>query len=194
MGIFELRNSFEFDFRYGSPSTETLPDHIRTMINPNSHVIIGPLNTYRIQELMDRAQEEIQIQAQYIRSQEWYDSINKALARGVRVKLMLPSLCYFTANTNGVGWLDEKQISNPESYINKWLKPLADHSSGLAELRFYRDPIPKKKEKGLGYIHSKVVLVDNNIAFIGSVNGSDRAINFNREFGVIIQDQKNIQF
>ena len=47
--------------------------------------------------------------------------------------------------------------------------------------------------KGLGYIHSKVFLIDDKVAFIGSVNGSDRAINFNREFGYIITDS-NLSF
>jgi phosphatidylserine/phosphatidylglycerophosphate/cardiolipin synthase-like enzyme len=40
----------------------------------------------------------------------------------------------------------------------------------------------------IGYLHAKAILIDNNRAWMGSVNGSSPGTSANREFGLFFND------
>ena len=44
-----------------------------------------------------------------------------------------------------------------------------------------------------GYLHSKAIIVDSDHAWVGSVNGSNSAFNVNREFGIFVDDVREVK-
>jgi phosphatidylserine/phosphatidylglycerophosphate/cardiolipin synthase-like enzyme len=66
------------------------------------------------------------------------------------------------------------------TYSSKWAKGLQTLANAGATVRLYEGETPL-------YIHAKVIMADESIAYVGSTNISPNSINFNRELGLEIQ-------
>ncbi len=72
---------------------------------------------------------------------------------------------------------------------------LADYWSGSREPEFWHDPrVFTEKDKSLsGVMHSKVVIIDREVAFVTSANFTEAAQNRNIEAGVIVRQISQVE-
>ncbi|MBC61959.1 MAG: hypothetical protein CMP11_05835 [Zetaproteobacteria bacterium] len=188
---YNLSSKEEIDFLRESMG-EKISQHLREG-GVEESVMVSPYNSDIVLKLIDEAQDKIQMQAQYIKHPEWQKSILNALDRNVDVEVTLPSLCYFNRNSNDMGWIKSKEFES-SGYYTKWLLPIINHPSKKGKIRFFTASLPDYGKGGMGYIHSKVILVDDKKAWIGSTNGSVTSTNFNREFGLVTEDSHQILY
>jgi phosphatidylserine/phosphatidylglycerophosphate/cardiolipin synthase-like enzyme len=122
------------------------------------------------------AKTRLQIENQYLRHPQLNEAIFEAAKRGVRVEIVLANLCEF-----GTPNAAESQ------QITALFMPF--DTSG-AKVRMFTPSVTVKGKPG--YMHAKVIVADEVRAWVGSVNGSTSAVDRNREFGVFINDKKNV--
>ncbi len=166
-----LAKIFENDLK-GKPYDLTkilsdLPDHSLTA---------SPYSMEPLVQFIGSAQKTIQIQNQYLKDPTLNAAIMEAGRRGVKIQVMVSSICSFgRASTNEMA---------------KTMTLAKDYESAGIEARVFT----KKIHIGgiTGYLHAKAILVDGKTAWVGSVNGSTTALTVNREFGVFLNDAKNI--
>ena len=138
--------------------------------------VIAPDTSSAITELLDSAQESIEIQQAYI-TNESKTGLNPYLAtsinasrRGVHVRILLDSYWYNTA--------DEADNDEMVGLVNRIAAtehlPLEARCANLAA-------------SGLEKIHNKGVIVDDREVLVSSINWNTNSPGFNREAGVIIE-------
>jgi len=138
--------------------------------------VIAPDTSAGITDLLDSAQESIEIQQAYI-TNESKTRLNPYLAtainasrRGVNVRVLLDSYWYNTA--------DEADNDEMVALINRLAA--AEHlplEARCADL----------EATGLEKIHNKGVIVDDRAVLVSSINWNTNSPGFNREAGVIIE-------
>jgi phosphatidylserine/phosphatidylglycerophosphate/cardiolipin synthase-like enzyme len=147
--------------------------------NPSSStavLTVSPLSLTPLVAFIDSAKKTLDIQNQYLNEPTLNAAILRAAARGVKVKLMVASVCSF-------GPPSPKKIEDTKRIYG------AFDAAGVYTRMF----TSKIQIRGInGYLHSKVFLVDNKRAWIGSVNGSTSAASNNREFGLFTSEPKDI--
>jgi putative cardiolipin synthase len=124
------------------------------------------------------AREEILIVSPYfIPDKDFYESLDKIVARGVRVKIL----------TNSLGSTNHAIVN---SAYQRHRKPVIRGGAELYELRddaavkpVYDTPPVEAKFLGL---HSKVIVVDRHLVLVGSLNLDPRSIYINTEMGLLI--------
>ena len=100
----------------------------------------------------------------FIPSRAQLAAINVAALRGVRVEIILPA----QNNLPFVGWA-----------ANAYLFEVLEHDA-----RVYFHPPP--------FVHSKLLLIDDKYALIGSANIDPRSLRLNFEFNVEVFDQQTV--
>jgi putative cardiolipin synthase len=128
--------------------------------------------------LIDAANEElILVSAYLIPTPELEQAIERAEDRGVRVRILTNSL----RSNNHVA---------AHSAYRHHVQRLVDHGAEVHEVRAYakdrafymQHPV---EDKHLG-LHSKLLLIDNHLSFIGSANLDPRSLRINTEMGLLI--------
>jgi putative cardiolipin synthase len=131
---------------------------------------------------IDRSREElILVSAYLIPTPELEAAIERAEARGVRVRILTNSL------------RSNNHLPAHSAYRNH-LHRLIGHGADLHEVRarakdrhmYMQSPVDDKK---LG-LHAKLILFDREHAFIGSTNLDPRSLHMNTEIGIIIQSEE----
>ena len=137
------------------------------------------------QELVDRmdgANEElILVSAYLIPTPELEQAIEQAEDRGVRVRILTNSL----RSNNHVA---------AHSAYRHHVRRLVDHGAEVHEVRvfakdraLYMDEPVGDKHLGL---HSKLLLIDNHLSYIGSANLDPRSLRLNTEMGLLIKSSE----
>ena len=131
----------------------------------------------QFKELIGSARREVLICSPYfIPDADFRELIRKLVARGVRVAILTNSLAtnnHAVAHTAYKHWRREVLAAGAELY---------ELREGAAAMTEYATPPAAPSELGL---HSKIVLVDDRLVFIGSPNVDPRSMVINTEIGVI---------
>ena len=137
--------------------------------------VIAPDTSYQITDLLDSAEESIEIEQAYIKNETpltlnpYLSSAINASRRGVHVRVLLDSYWF---NVEGPNDNDEMA-----ALINR---------IGTSE----HIPLEAKcidlSVSQLEKIHNKGVIVDDKRVLVSSINWNTNSPNFNREAGVII--------
>jgi putative cardiolipin synthase len=134
---------------------------------------------YRV--LQAARQEIILVTAYLVPTPELEAYVEAAEARGVHVRILTNSL------------RSNNHLAAHAAYRGH-VERLVDHGADLHEVRaqavdrhrYMRLPVD---EKELG-LHAKLLLVDDDVAFIGSANLDPRSLNINTEVGLIIRSRE----
>jgi putative cardiolipin synthase len=134
----------------------------------------------RMHELMESAQQELLIVNSYIipanRGMVMLQQLNR---RGVSVKILTNSLA-------------SHDVPAVNSHYKRWRKPILEAGAELYEMRHDAaiqslvSDTPPTKAKFMS-LHSKAMVVDRELSFIGSMNFDPRSAQVNTEMGVIIK-------
>ena len=134
---------------------------------------------FELYRLLESAREEIILVTAYlVPTPELEAYVEAAEARGVRVRILTNSL------------RSNNHLAAHAAYRGH-VERLVDHGADLHEVRaqavdrhrYMRLPVD---DKTLG-LHAKLLLVDDDVAFIGSANLDPRSLNINTEVGLIIR-------
>lgn len=156
---------FFFDYPAGSDPDEPDEQHDRLAVE-----------LYRV---LDSAREEIVLVTAYlVPTPELEAHVESAVARGVRVRILTNSL------------RSNNHLAAHAAYRGH-VERLVDHGADLHEVRaqavdryrYMRLPVD---DKTLG-LHAKLLLVDRDLAFIGSANLDPRSLVINTEVGLVIR-------
>jgi phosphatidylserine/phosphatidylglycerophosphate/cardiolipin synthase-like enzyme len=138
--------------------------------------VISPDTSYLIQDLLNNAQETIDIEQAYI-TNESATTLNPYLGvainasrRGVNVRVLLDSYWYNIEDTR-----DNDEMA---ALINR---------IAVAEGLPLEGRCADIESNNLEKIHNKGVIVDNRSVLVSSINWNTNSPNFNREAGVIIE-------
>jgi len=135
-----------------------------------------------LQRMIDGAKNEVILVSAYlVPTQELEEVVERIEDRGVNVRILTNSL------------QSNNHLAAHAAY-RKHLDALIDHGADLHEVSttavdrglYMQQPIDDRQ---LG-LHAKLLLVDNNIAFIGSCNLDPRSLKINTEVGLIIESEE----
>jgi phosphatidylserine/phosphatidylglycerophosphate/cardiolipin synthase-like enzyme len=83
-----------------------------------------------------------------------------------------------------VGSISYSDYYGDNGYFKKYLNPLRQ-----ASIHIFNMGVPNNSDsRKEGYLHSKVIVIDESEVWIGSTNGSYGSTNINREYGIILKD------
>lgn len=133
---------------------------------------ISPFSKDPIVGAINNAKRSILIQNQYLFETNLNQALIDAAKRGVKVFVNVSSVCYFR---------------RPDAFAKeRWTKIFTAFDEAKIASRIFT---AKMQLRGLpGYLHAKAILIDEQTLWIGSVNGSNQAMNINREFGLFTQE------
>ena len=130
-----------------------------------------------LQKLFKNASQEILVVNAYIIPSSM-DTVKQLTDKGVKIRILTNSL-------------ESNDVAAVNSHYEKWRKPMIEAGVELYEMRadgavqaLITDTPPIQAEfMGL---HSKAMVVDRKLVFIGSMNFDPRSTNINTEMGVVI--------
>lgn len=125
---------------------------------------------------IDAAQESISIMSPNLNDKELLERLQAAASRGVTVKILVPKK-YESLGS----WIDRAGI-----YITMITRAhLPESAKQKFQIRWYSD-----NHSSLRANHSKFYSIDNQLTFIGSVNGDNQSLAFSRELLVAIEGRE----
>ena len=128
---------------------------------------------------IDQANHElITVSAYLIPTQDLQQAVERALARGVKIKILTNSL---QSNNHTSAHAAYRHHIAQLLKIGVEVYELRAFASGRA---LYMDPPVESKSLGL---HAKFMLIDDDLSFIGSANFDPRAVKLNTEIGLMIR-------
>lgn len=133
---------------------------------------VSPLARAPLLDFIASATRSIRIANQYFREPELNAALIAAAERGVRVRLLVSDFCAFGA-PNGAELARERDVYDAFER--------AGVESRVFTARTLVAGVP-------GYLHAKAIVVDDERAWVGSVNGSVQATSHNREFGLFFSE------
>ncbi len=143
----EIVRVFQADWERTRPQVSH-PDLAWSPINARSFLL----------ELIDGAQESIDMEQQNMQDPEIEDHLIQAIQRGVRVRL-ISSPHYPIENDNDEPGREKLRQAG-------------------GQVRYLQDP----------YVHAKVFIIDDRLGFVGSENLTTNSLDFNRELGMRFDD------
>lgn len=152
---------------------------LKSLMNKSKakNITISPYSRKPIVDFINRARKKILIQNQYLEEPAWNDALIKAAKRGVEIQIMVTDFCNF-----GLPRKNKKtKIISVYSLFD---------SVGIKTKTFTSNI---KIQNRPGYMHAKAIVVDDKMAWIGSVNGSVLSNNFNREYGIFFDRQRSVR-
>jgi phosphatidylserine/phosphatidylglycerophosphate/cardiolipin synthase-like enzyme len=159
-----LRMVFEHDAR---DSTVDLGEVIRAgELDPR--LTVSPYARRDLIDLIDGAKTSITLQNQYLKDFPMNDALIRAARRGVKVRVQVSSFCAF-------GKPSDKERPKIEKTYQMF------DAAGIESRAFSSATTVRGRA---GYLHAKWIVVDGERAWLGSINGSQTAIDRNREFGL----------
>ncbi|WAC05451.1 MAG: phospholipase D-like domain-containing protein [Methanoregula sp.] len=145
--------------------------------------VLAPDTSYLILDLLNSAQETIDIEQAYITNESAF-TLNPYLAtainasrRGVHVRILLDAYWYNVE--------DEKDNDEMAALINH---------IGIIEKIPLEARCADLESNNLEKVHNKGVIVDNQSVLVSSINWNSNSPNFNREAGVIIEHPGAAQY
>jgi phosphatidylserine/phosphatidylglycerophosphate/cardiolipin synthase-like enzyme len=143
--------------------------------NAESLLTVSPFSYEPIAAFIRSATKSIQLQNQYLyANSELVEVLAERARAGVRVEIQLADVCHFGS------------VSERRAYENDLTFRFLEDAGVLIRMFSKYQRVGNKS----GYLHAKAIVVDQQRAWIGSVNGSYTSLNLNREFGVFV-DQPN---
>jgi len=133
---------------------------------------ISPYSEEPLVRLIDGAKKSIRLENQYVYEHGLVDALTRASRRGVKVDMIVASLCSF-------GYPKKKDVKKDEKLFGEY-----DDAGVHVEML----PTQFKINGKPGYMHAKAMAIDDQIAWVGSTNGSKSATMNNREFGMIFSN------
>jgi putative cardiolipin synthase len=149
--------------------------------NPNDDESAPVQVANEIVTLLDNAQQEILIISAYlIPTVELEDAVQRAAARGVRVRVL----------TNSIR--SNNHLAAHSAY-RKHIGQLLTHGAEMHEVRIDAEDrhlymLTPVEEKALA-LHAKVLVIDNDKVFIGSANLDPRSLRINTEIGLLVDSE-----
>jgi phosphatidylserine/phosphatidylglycerophosphate/cardiolipin synthase-like enzyme len=133
-------------------------NHTNAQFN-DSNLVVSPINSRNdFTTLINSARSTLQIEAEEMNDSSIEQALTNAAQHGVRVEVILPSASSTSGDSNSQGIATIKQ-------------------SGI-----------QVREDPQLYVHAKIIVVDNKIAFVGSENISTQSLDQNRELGILVAD------
>ena len=139
---------------------------------PEERVTASPHSLEPLVAFIASAKKSIAIQNQYLKEPKINLALIEKARAGIEVEISLASACSFAAPS-----------SREKSALSKLLAPLEAAGASIRML-----PASFTINGKPGYLHSKAIVVDEERAWVGSVNGSTSATSNNREFGVFFDE------
>ena len=130
--------------------------------------------------LVDDAQSELSIEAAYfVLGPAGVERVRELVERGVRVRILTNSLATNDVVAAHAGYAESR-------------KPLLEVGAELHELR--PDSTERSRwsllpAKSKASLHTKAVVMDRRVAFVGSFNLDPRSANINTEVGILVEDE-----
>jgi phosphatidylserine/phosphatidylglycerophosphate/cardiolipin synthase-like enzyme len=133
-------------------------DHSNVQFN-DPNLVVSPINSRNdFTTLINSARSELQIEAEEMNDSGIEQALANAAQHGVQVKVILPAASSTSGDSNRQGIAAIKQ-------------------SGV-----------QVREDQQLYMHAKMIVMDNKVAFGGSENISAQSLDQNRELGIIVSD------
>lgn len=176
IAIDKLQNIFNADL------AETAYDVKKEVLGKDNKISItvSPTAAHSLITLIQIAETEILISTQYLNDPLTNAELMKAAkVRNVNVKVLVADLCYYGAK-------DMSPKSKPASRI----KFDAMESAGIESLFFTKN---LKVTGKTGYNHSKAIVIDRKLGWIGSINYSEDSLYKNREFGIFFSSPIQVE-
>ncbi len=142
-----------------------------------SKVTVSPYSLSPLVHFIQSAKSEIYIQNQYLKDPDLNAAIMAAANRGVKVYVMVSSVCSFG-------------IPSP-SVATNWKATYTSFDHAGIKTRVFTQQILVNNTPG--YLHAKAMVVDGTSAWVGSVNGSTMSLSNNREYGMFLNDPSEVQ-
>lgn len=145
----------------------------------NKNITVSPYSHEPLIKLIESAENHLQIQNQYLKDPKLNAAIRATAKKGnVKVEVQLASFLAFSPTIK------------PGTKKNLCCVMTEFEKAGVNVKVF----TPEQQIKGKnGYMHAKAIVADGKSAWMGSVNGSIPALIYNREFGILFDDQKEVQ-
>lgn len=163
-----LQASFDRDITGGTLRSPVVIDHKLT-VSPNS--------SRDFLAFIDGAQKSLKIEAQYLREPTTNEAILRATKRGVKVEAVLASNCAFSTYLKDI---DKDKLRTA-------YQPLLD--AGVQMSFFTKANTINGRP---AYMHAKVMIADDQRAWVGSINGSPTSLYGNREYGMFLSDAQSV--
>jgi cardiolipin synthase len=147
----------------GAPTDPGASEALRSvLVAPTSPASNIETCTLLFMQLISQARTRLWIASPYfVPDEQFVTQLQLAALRGVDVRILLPSR-------------PDQKLVQLASYA--YLKPLGD--TGVHFFRYMR-----------GFLHQKVVLVDDDLASVGTVNFDNRSFRLNFEISVLVQSR-----
>lgn len=145
--------------------------------NGHPAVTVSPYLRPRLVSLIRSAKKSITVQNQYLEEPEVNQALVDKAQEGVEVKVMVSDFCNFGKPAAS------KKKKSQEIY--------SQFDTAGIQTRVFM-PSMKINDRA-GYLHSKAIVIDKKIAWIGSTNGSVGSMTKNREFGIIFKTKKAVR-
>lgn len=145
-----------------------------------SKVTVSPFSLQPIVQFIRTAKKTILIENQYLKNAELNEALIQAAKSGVKVYVVINSICTFS----------KPDPVQDQRAIDLWKNTFKSFDAAGIQSRMFTKQV---RIRGYaGYLHSKAIVVDGVRAWVGSVNGSDMALTRNREFGIFLDDEKEV--
>lgn len=141
-------------------------------MNLAPNLTVSPFSMNPMINLINSAKAQLTIETQYLLDPTVNAAILAAANRGVKVYLMVSSACSF-GTPNSV----DQQV---------WGRIYTPFEQAGVFIRTFPSAIQINGKNG--YLHAKAVVVDADMAWIGSTNSSTTSLTNNREYGILTQD------
>lgn len=163
--ITEINTVFEQDWANAMNNQGITP-----IVN-DPHLLWSPVNSLgKLVNFISSAKKSLIVNVENLGASEIQKALIAAAKRGVSVRIIVP-MC-------------SKNVDPKLNY--PFLKEL---SSGLVQARI----MPEPETVAQPYMHSKMMIADGTIAYVGSVNFSKNSTTKARELGIIFSETKPIQ-
>lgn len=131
--------------------------------DPN--LVVSPDNSRNaFASLINEAHKTLTIEAEEMQDSQIEQDLANAAQRGVQVQAILPAPSNTSSNSAGTD----------------------SNSQGISTIK--QAGVQVKEDSQL-YMHAKIIIIDDQQAFVGSENISAASLDHNRELGVIVSDQ-----
>jgi phosphatidylserine/phosphatidylglycerophosphate/cardiolipin synthase-like enzyme len=143
-------------------------------------VTVSPFSLSPLVQFIRTAKKTILIENQYLKNAELNAALIQAAKSGVKVYVVINSICTFS----------KPDPVKDQKNIELWKNTFKSFDAAGIFSRMFTKQV---RIRGYaGYLHSKAIVVDGVKAWVGSVNGSDMALTRNREFGIFLNDEKEV--
>ena len=144
---------------------------------------------------IEKAKEEIIIMSPYIggsynQKNNLYDSLGMAMNKGVKVKIF--TLYNFKNTLDKIESDKDRKLDNFIKFLSLFVHK-KNHENLEIEIineEKYNFDVLKSNQK-YNFFHSKIILIDNKILFLGSINFTSQAFNNNIETRIKIKTNDN---